>query len=278
MHAQIVLIECRDQKGLIHTITATILRHGLNIVSNTEYVDHASGRFFMRTEVEGAVNPDHLSAELTAALPPGASVRLPRRDRHRIVVMATKEYHCLGDLLLRNAFGEFNASIAAVIANYDVLRSLVDRFEIPFHCVSHENRSRAEHDAEILTLLRRYEPEYVILAKYMRVLGPEFVAAYHHRIINIHHSFLPAFVGGHPYQQAFDRGVKIIGATAHYVTETLDEGPIISQSVIPVDHTYGVQDMIQAGRDVEKNVLAQALKLVFDERVFLCGQRTVIFT
>lgn len=277
MTAQTVLIECSDRKGLIHAITAAILRHGLNIVSNSEFVDHDSGRFFMRTEIEGELDAAGLHAELTAALPEGAIVRLPSPGKRRIVVLATTEYHCLGDLLLRNAFGEFNATIAAVIANRDTLGPLVRRFEVPFHCVSHEGLSRPAHDDALLAAIAPYAPEYIILAKYMRVLGPAFIARYPSRIINIHHSFLPAFVGAKPYQQAFDRGVKIIGATAHYVTEVLDEGPIIAQSVIPVDHTYGVEDMVQAGRDVEKTVLAKALKLVFDDRVFLCGQRTVIF-
>jgi formyltetrahydrofolate deformylase len=277
MNPRIVLIECKDQKGLVQAITAVLSHRGLNIVTNSEFVDHDSSRFYMRTEVEGDTDPLQLRIELTSALPPGASVRLPDDNKRRIVVMATREYHCLGDLLLRNAFGEFNATIAAVIANQETLGPLVSRFDIPFHCVSHANKSKPEHEGEILAALASYDPEYIILAKYMRILSPDFVARYHNRTINIHHSFLPAFAGAHPYRQAFDRGVKIIGATAHYVTEKLDEGPIISQGVIPIDHTYSVEDMVQAGRDVEKTVLAKALKLVFDERVFLCGQRTVIF-
>lgn len=277
MNPQIVLIECRDQKGLIHTITATILRHGLNIISNSEFVDHGSSRFFMRTEIEGDLNAERLRSDLIATLPPGAEIRLPTREKRRIVVLATSEYHCLGDLLLRNAYGEFNANIVAVLANRDTLGPLVGRFDVPFHCISHEGLTRPQHDDALLAAIAPYGPEYIVLAKYMRVLGPAFIARYQNRILNIHHSFLPAFVGAKPYQQAFDRGVKIIGATAHYVTEILDEGPIIAQSVIPVDHTYSPEDMVQAGRDVEKTVLAKALKLVFDERVFLCGQRTVIF-
>jgi formyltetrahydrofolate deformylase len=277
MSRRIVLIECADQKGLVHVITAVVLRHGLNIISNSEFVDQTTSRFYMRTEVEGDVNPDRLCAELVSVLPAGASVRIPSPGKRRIVVMVTKEYHCLGDLLLRNAFGELNATILAVIANRDVLGPLVGRFDIPFHYLSHENKSKVEHEGEMLATLQGYDPDYIVLAKYMRILSPEFVARYRHRAINIHHSFLPAFAGPHPYRQAFDRGVKIIGATAHYVTETLDEGPIISQGVIPVDHTYAAEDMVQAGRDVETTVLAKALKLVFDERVFLCGQRTIIF-
>jgi formyltetrahydrofolate deformylase len=179
--------------------------------------------------------------------------------------------------LIRHEYGELNASIAAVIANHDTLRSLVERFGIPFHHVGHDDIDREQHETAVSTLLAEYAPEYVILAKYMRILSPEFVAQFPARIINIHHSFLPAFMGAQPYKQAFERGVKIIGATAHYVNSGLDTGPIISQSVIPIDHGYSAADMARAGRDVEKIVLARALKLVFEERVFLSGNRTIIF-
>ncbi len=276
MNTHILLIECSDQKGLIHTITSVLLLHGLNIISNNEFVDHDSGQFYMRTVVEGEMNSNLMSAELCSVLPPGTIVRIPTPGKRRVVIMATKEYHCLGDLLLRSAFNELNATIAAVIANNEILAALVKRFDIPFYYIAHEDKSKPEHENEILATLQLYNPEYIILAKYMRILSPEFIANFRNRIINIHHSFLPAFVGASPYCQAFQRGVKIIGATAHYVTEVLDEGPIIAQSVIPIDHTYNVSDMVQAGRDVEKTVLAKALNLVFDERVFLCGKRTVI--
>jgi formyltetrahydrofolate deformylase len=277
MTHQIILIECSDQPGLIHTITGALFRRGLNIIRNDEFVDRESGRFYMRTAVEGEVDQKLLSGELTAGLPPGALVRFPSREKRRVVILATKEYHCLGDLLLRNAFGDLNATILAVISNHEELEELVRRFDVPFHSIRHENKTRTEHEEEIVAALDRYDPEYVILAKYMRVLSAHFIDRYRNRIINIHHSFLPAFAGASPYHQAYARGVKIIGATAHFVTENLDEGPILAQGVIPVDHNHTVEDMIQAGRDVEKAVLARAVKLVFDERVFLCGQRTIIF-
>jgi formyltetrahydrofolate deformylase len=277
MDQQIILIECNDQTGLIHTITGALFRRGLNIIRNDEFVDRESSRFYMRTAVEGELDQASLSGELASALPPGASVRFPSPEKRRLVILATKEYHCLGDLLLRNDFGDLNATILAVISNHSDLEALVRRFGVPYHYVSHENKSRAGHEEEILAVLAQYDPEYVILAKYMRVLSAPFIERYRNRIINIHHSFLPAFAGASPYHQAFKRGVKIIGATAHFVTENLDEGPILAQGVIPVDHNHTVEDMIQAGRDVEKAVLARAVKLVFDERVFLCGQRTIIF-
>jgi formyltetrahydrofolate deformylase len=193
------------------------------------------------------------------------------------VVLASKEHHCLGDLLIRQAFGELNAKVLAVIANHAVLQPLVTKFELPFHFISHETLTREAHEAEMLRIIEPLQPDYLVLAKYMRVLTPEFVRRFPTRIVNIHHSFLPAFVGARPYQQAFDRGVKVIGATAHFVTEKLDEGPIVVQQVMPVDHTHTAHDLSQAGRDVEQMVLARALRLVFEERVFLCGNRTVIF-
>jgi formyltetrahydrofolate deformylase len=270
-------VECSDRKGLVYAVTGVLFRHGLNIVQNSEFVDHESGTFFMRTAVDGDADPAALERELQSVLPDGAVVRFPSREKRRTVILATKEYHCLGDLLLRYAFGDLNAKILAVISNHAGLEPLVRRFDVPYHHIGHENKSRAEHEKEILAELARYDPEYIILAKYMRVLTAPFIQRYRNRIINIHHSFLPAFAGAHPYRQAFTRGVKIIGATAHFVTENLDEGPIIAQGVLPVGHTYTADDMLQAGRDVEKSILARAVKLVLDERVFLCGKRTIIF-
>ncbi|MBU1105778.1 MAG: formyltetrahydrofolate deformylase [Candidatus Riflebacteria bacterium] len=278
MNSRILLIECVDQKGLIHEVTGVLLRSGQNIISNSEFVDQETNTFFMRTEFEGEDKTDAIRAELQSILPKEAILRFPNREKRRIVILATKEHHCLGDLLLRHAYHEINGSLLAVISNHPGLEPLVKRFDIPFQLISHEGKTREEHESELLSALKAYDPEYIVLAKYMRILSPEFIAQFPRRIINIHHSFLPAFVGASPYRQAFQRGVKIIGATAHFVTEQLDEGPIISQNVIPVDHTYTVEGMVQAGRDVEKRVLANALKLVFEERVFLCGKRTVIFS
>ncbi len=274
---QIILIECPDRKGLIHAVTDVLLRHGVNIIQNNEFVDHESGRFYMRTAVEDALDQKRVAGELQAVLPPEASIRFPGREKRRVVILATKEYHCLGDLLLRHAFGDLNAEIRAVISNHAELEALVRRFEIPYAFIPHEGKSRTEHEAAVLAALDRFDPEYVILAKYMRVLTAGFINRFPSRMINILHSFLPAFTGASPYRQAYERGVKIIGATAHFVTEKLDEGPIIAQGVLPVGHNHTVEDMVRAGRDVEKSVLARAVQLVLDERVFLCGQRTIIF-
>jgi formyltetrahydrofolate deformylase len=231
----------------------------------------------MRTEIEGECDINVLRDELIRTLPAGANIRFASQKKRKIILMVTKEHHCLGDLLIRNEFNTLNAEILAVIGNHETLEPLTKRFNIPFHFISHQELSKQQHEDEINNVIKSYNPEYIVLAKYMRILSPEFIASYPARIINIHHSFLPAFVGASPYRQAFERGVKIIGATAHFVTEELDEGPILAQSVIPVDHTYSINDMILAGRDVEKNVLAKALRLVFEERVFLCGKRVVIF-
>jgi formyltetrahydrofolate deformylase len=162
------------------------------------------------------------------------------------------------------------------VSNYDTLQSLVEKFDIPFRHVSHEGLNREEHEVQVCKAINEFEADYLVLAKYMRILTPGFVEQYRHRIINIHHSFLPAFIGAKPYQQAYERGVKIIGATAHFVTNDLDEGPIIKQDVIPVDHNFSAQDMAQAGRDVEKNVLSKALSKVVNDHVFVYGNKTVI--
>ncbi len=273
----ILLINCCDEKGLVHRITGVLFRHGLNIVSNHEFVDRDTERFFMRTEFAGEFNRGRVEEELAALLPGGTRIVITPRRKKDIIVMVSREHHCLGDLLLRHEYDRLNACITAVISNHSFLEPLVRKFDIPFHCIPAEHTGRGEHEAQLLETLARHPHEYLVLAKYMRILSPSFVARYENRIVNIHHSFLPAFAGANPYLQAYERGVKIIGATAHFVTENLDEGPIIAQSVITVDHTRSAEDMMQAGRDVEKTVLATALRLAFEERVFVSGNRTIIF-
>jgi len=274
---RLLLIDCPDDVGLVHRITGVLFRAGFSIDSNHEYVDPAAHHFFMRTAFVGNRSTDAIIDELRALLPMRANVRIATTEPRRIVLFATKEAHCLGDLLLRHAEGDIPAHIEAVISNYPALGRLVDRFDVPFHHVSHEGMDRAQHESAIREVLGGYDPEFLVLAKYMRVLSPGFVAAYAGRIINIHHSFLPAFVGARPYQQAFERGVKIIGATAHMVTDELDTGPIIAQDVRPVTHAHTAADMARAGRDVEKIVLAHGLTLLLEERVFLSGHRAVVF-
>jgi formyltetrahydrofolate deformylase len=276
MEKKVLLIECPDSKGLIAQITNICYKHQLNIIRNTEYVDPDSGQFFMRTQLEGIFNDKTLMLDLDRALPHGSSRQLVAAGRKKVVILVTKEAHCLGDILMKVYDGSLKLDIAAVVGNHPDLQSLAEKFDIPYHFVSHINLSREQHEAALQHVIDPYQPDYLVLAKFMRVLSPAFVAHYKERIINIHHSFLPAFIGANPYHQAHKRGVKIIGATAHFVTDDLDEGPIIKQLVTPVDHTYSAMDMVKAGRDVEKNVLSKALQLVLEDRVFVHGNKTVI--
>ena len=277
MSNQIVLIDCSDEKGLVYNITKVVYESGLNIINNQEFVDTNSNHFFMRTVVEGNNLDGAFKERLSEVLPDNASIRLSTISERPVVIMATKEPHCLGDLLLRNAYRELPCDVKAVISNHGHLRPLAESFEIPFHHIPANDSSREQHEKRVLTCMEDYRPEYIVLAKYMRIFSPGFVARFTNRIINIHHSFLPAFVGASPYRQAYERGVKIIGATSHIVTDTLDEGPILAQDVIPVNHTYTAEGMAQAGRDIEKNVLAKALKLVLEDRVFIFRDKTVVF-
>jgi formyltetrahydrofolate deformylase len=277
MPNHVLLITCRDQRGIIHRVTGSLLRQGLNIVENSEFVDREAGLFFMRTAVEGEFVHAELLAELCSHLPEDATVELRADTPKRLLLYATREPHCVGDLLLRHASRELNAEILAVVSQYEDLAELTARFGIPFHCVAVGELAREAHEARLLRVTEPYAPDYLVLAKYMRVLTAGFVARFENRILNIHHSFLPAFIGRNPYRQAHERGVKIIGATAHFVNDDLDEGPIIMQGVIPVDHSQNAAQMARAGRDVEKTVLARALNLVLEDRVIVVGRRTVVF-
>lgn len=273
----VLRIECADRKGLVHKITGVLYRRGLNIVENGEFVDPGSGRFFMRTEVSGRADAPGIARELRRFLPQEAAVEIAKDRKKNIVLLVTKEPHCLGDLLMRHAYGELPANILAVVSNHKTLNSLVSRFKIPYVHVPAEDRGRESHEAAVLKVLARLKPEYLVLAKYMRILSETFVSRFKNRVLNIHHSFLPAFAGANPYQQAAERGVKIIGATAHFVSAELDNGPIIAQGVVPVDHSHSAMDMAQAGRDVEKIVLAKALRLALEGRIFVSGNKTIIF-
>ncbi|WP_137226552.1 formyltetrahydrofolate deformylase [Shewanella sp. MEBiC00475] len=277
LQRKVLITDCVDAKGLIAKITGVCFANQLNIIKNTEFVDHAQGRFFMRAELEGQFDDERLLSELRDVLPAKNHMKLVDMGKKRIVIMVTKEAHCLGDILMKSYYGGLDVEIAAVVGNYDVLQPLTEKFDIPFHFVSHEGLSRQEHEQAMLKVIKPYDPNFVVLAKYMRVLTPEFVTAFADKIINIHHSFLPAFIGASPYKQAWDRGVKIIGATAHFVNNNLDEGPIIKQDVISVDHSFSAAELAHNGRDVEKSVLSKALQLVLNEQVIVYGNKTVVF-
>lgn len=273
-----ILISTHDAKGLVYKISGIFYDLELNIMSNNEFVDKDENKFFMRSEVNGHVNKEELFQKLKAVLPEKSSIQIIEPKKKNIILLATKEFHALGDILIRYEAGELDANIVAVVSNYDSLKPLVDKFNIPFHNVSHENLSREEHEEQVIKAIQRYsDVDYLVLAKYMRILTPNFVQTFEDKIINIHHSFLPAFIGANPYKQAFERGVKIIGATAHFVNNDLDEGPIISQDIIQVNHSQSWQDMRNSGRDVEKIVLSRALKLVLEDRIFVYNNKTVIF-
>jgi len=272
----IIKIDCPDQKGLVHEISGILFSFGLNMVENEEFVDHVNKHFFMRSEVVGELDRRLVYHKLNEALPNEAMIQITEKRKKDIIIFATKEYHCLGDLLVRHQFDELRANIQAVISNHNYLKAFTEKFQIRFHHVSAEGVERKVHEEKIANILNQYNPEYLVLAKYMRILTPEFTGRYANKIVNIHHSFLPAFIGAKPYVQAYERGVKLIGATAHFVNDNLDEGPIINQDVIHTNHKSDAKMMARAGRDVEKIVLANALKLVFDDRVFVHKNRTII--
>ena len=273
-----ILIDANDEKGLVYKVSTIFFDMKLNILSNSEFVDKENNKFFMRSVVDGDIDKEKLAQMLQKALPQSATIKVIEPKKKNIIIMATKELHALGDILIRHESGELEANILAVVSNYDTLESLVAKFNIPYVTISHEGLQRPEHEAKIIEAINSFgDVDYIVLAKYMRILNPGFVEEFSNKIINIHHSFLPAFIGANPYKQAYDRGVKIIGATAHFVNNNLDEGPIIAQEVKNVNHDYGWRDMQRSGRDVEKIVLSRALKLALEDKIFVHANKTVIF-
>jgi formyltetrahydrofolate deformylase len=278
-----LLVDCPDHRGVIAAVSSFIALHNGNILSADQHVsDPPDGSFFMRMEIEGAgfgLGRD----EFDAAFAPLARQhtmrwRVSYTDRPtRMAILVSKGGHCLVDLLWRWEAGELDAEIPFVISNHEVLRAKVEAHGIPFHHLHVAPASKADQEARVATLLRKHDIDLVVLARYMQILSPQFLESYRRPIINIHHSFLPAFIGADPYRQAHDRGVKIIGATAHYVTAELDGGPIIHQDVAHISHKDGVDDMIRIGREVERRVLAQAVRWHLQDRVLLHGLRTVVF-
>jgi formyltetrahydrofolate deformylase len=273
----IILIQCKDKVGLVAVIAEAMARNGINILSMREHVDTVEEQFFLRLSTDSYADAGKLYNELKSVLPADAAITVNPQPEKKVVVMVTKEYHCLGDILMRNHFNTLGAKVQAVIGNHAVLQDVCEKLNVPFILVSHEQKSKQEFEAELEKQLQRYQYDYLVLAKFMRILSPAFIAKHPPNIINIHHSFLPAFTGASPYKQAFVRGVKLIGATAHFVTNNLDEGPIIEQQIIPVNHTYTPAAMVTAGKEIEKAVLAKALKMLFEDRVFVYNNKTVVF-
>lgn len=273
----IILLQCSDRVGLVADIAKVMADANLNIVSMREYVNSGERRFYIRLEIDASPQPTAIQHKLLTVLPPDTEIIVNPLPQKKVIVMVTKEYHCLGDILLRNYFNTLEASVQCVIGNHETLKPITDKFNIPFHYLSHEDKRKEDFEREILDITKQYNHDYLILAKFMRILSPAFIEKYPLKIINIHHSFLPAFVGASPYRQAYERGVKLIGATAHFVTNSLDEGPIISQQIIPVNHAHTVFDMVILGKEIEKAVLAKALQLVFQDRVMVYKNKTIVF-
>ncbi|WP_353135756.1 formyltetrahydrofolate deformylase [Pseudopedobacter sp.] len=273
----VVVIQCKDKVGLVADIASVMARFGVNILTMKEYVDINEGMFFARLVIEPFNDIVVLQNALQQALPSDALVKVNPEPEKKIVVLVTKEYHCLSDILIRNHFKTLGATVEAVIGNYADLANICERFDVPFYEISHEGKDKSTFEHEIKKRLANHKFDYMVLAKFMRILSPDFVASYPYQIINIHHSFLPAFIGASPYKRAFHRGVKLIGATAHFVTDDLDEGPIIVQKTIPVDHTYSVSDMVRAGKEIETSALVKALHFVFEDKVFVFNNKTVVF-
>jgi formyltetrahydrofolate deformylase len=278
----VLLISCPDRQGIVAAVTAFIAEHRGNILDLEQHVDPGRSAFFMRLEWDLA-SFDVRPAEFASRFEPVAqrfrmSWEVRRRDRRpRLAVFVTKEPHCLYDLLARQRSGEWAADLALIVSNHETLRPQAAQFGVPFHVFPMTKENKVEQEQRELALLQEHEIDTVVLARYMQIIGPAFIERFPNRIINIHHSFLPAFAGAKPYHAAHERGVKIIGATSHYVTEQLDQGPIIEQDVVRVTHKDTVDDLVRKGRDIEKLVLARAVTAHLEHRVLVYGNRTVVF-
>jgi formyltetrahydrofolate deformylase len=279
----ILLLSCPDQPGIVAEVSNFIHRNRGNIIDLDEHVDKTENVFFMRLEWElnGFLIPrDALAAAVTDLTRPYGPMEcaLHFTDvRPRVALFVSRDSHCLYDLLARHEGGELEMEIPAIVSNHEDLRRVAQRFEIPFHVFPVNGRNKAKQEAAELALLRELEIDTVVLARYMQILSNTFVEALPNQVINIHHSFLPAFIGARPYHQAYDRGVKIVGATSHYVTTDLDEGPIIAQDVMAVSHQDTVADLVRKGKDLEKIVLARAVWAHVRRRVLTYRNKTVVF-
>jgi formyltetrahydrofolate deformylase len=276
-----LLISCPDQRGLVAKIANFIYANGGNIIHADQHTDFAAGLFL--TRIEWQLDEFNLPRDLIApafnaiAQPLQAKWELHFSDTvRRIAIWVSRQDHCLFDLIWRQRAKEFTAEIPFIISNHPDLKVVAEQFGIEYYHVSITKENKQEQESKQLELLQQYKIDLVVLAKYMQILSGEFIAKFP-QVINIHHSFLPAFVGANPYHKAFERGVKIIGATSHYVTDNLDAGPIIEQDVVRVSHRDEVEDLIRKGKDLERVVLARAVRLHLQNRVLVYGNRTVVF-
>ncbi len=272
----IASLQCADQPGIVHAMTSAVLACGGNIIENQQFTDPTTNTFVMRTRFEtsqGQTAAEKSLSEGLAKYNPTLHIR-PTSERPRALVMVTKESHCLRDLLYLNELGELKVEIPLVISNHEDLRQLVESHGVKFMYLPGD---KSAQETEIIKQIELLEIDFVVLARYMQILSADFCDRMPGKIINIHHSFLPGFKGAKPYHQAHDRGVKIIGASAHFVTRDLDEGPIIEQDVAHVTHIATPEELIAIGRDIERRVLAKAVKLYSEDKIFVVGKRTVVF-
>jgi formyltetrahydrofolate deformylase len=277
-----LLMACQDQKGLVYKISDFIFRHNGNILHADQHIDFKAGRFFSRVEwdlTHCGFSQEQIERDfkpLADSLCMDWKLRFSD-ERPRVALFVSKLDHCLADLLHRHHLGELAADFVVIVSNHESLRSLAERYQIPYHVFPITRDTKQSQEARELELLASLKIDLIVLARYMQILSETFVAHYPNQIINIHHSFLPAFVGANPYAQASDRGVKLIGATSHYVTPVLDEGPIIEQDVVRISHRDTVEDLVRKGRDIERVVLARAVRLQLERRVLPYGNKTVVF-
>ena len=276
----IASLQCADQPGIVHAMTSAVLACGGNIIENQQFTDPTTNTFVMRTRFETAQGLEGAKKSLNDGLSkfkPSLHIR-PTEQKPRALVLVTKESHCLRDLLYLEELGELNIEIPLVVSNREELRSLVESHGHKFLHLPITAETKISQEAEILKTIEELKIDFVVLARYMQILSAEFCDKLPGKIINIHHSFLPGFKGAKPYHQAHERGVKIIGASAHFVTSDLDEGPIIEQDVAHVTHVASPEELIAIGRDIERRVLAKAVKFYADDKVFIVGKRTVVFS
>jgi len=276
----IASLQCEDQPGIVHAMTSAVLACGGNIIENQQFTDPTTNSFVMRTRFETSQNLEGATKALNDGLAkfnPDLRIR-PTEEKPRVVVMVTKESHCLRDLLYLVELGELRIEIPLVISNRDDLKSLVEAHGIQFKYLPVKADSKIDQENEVSKLIDDLDIDFVVLARYMQILSKQFCEKLPGKIINIHHSFLPGFKGAKPYHQAHDRGVKIIGASAHFVTNDLDEGPIIEQDVAHVTHIATPDELIAIGRDIERRVLSKAVKYFADDKIFIVGKRTVVFS
>jgi formyltetrahydrofolate deformylase len=277
-----LVLACPDRVGIVAMVSNFISSHGGSILDANQHTDPITGWFFMRVEIRADSLPFSLDALKDGFAPIGQSFNMrwditDSSKPKRVVLMASRDSHCLADLLYRYHAKELDCVIPCVISNHDDLRSMVEWHDIPYHHVPVDKENKQPHFDKVKSLIEENDADVIVLARYMQILPPTLCSDYPGRIINIHHSFLPSFAGARPYHQAHERGVKLIGATCHYVTEDLDAGPIIDQDVIRISHRDHPEDMVRLGRDVEKNVLSRGLRWHLEDRILVHGNKTVVF-